>query len=118
MAENKKTWEYVEYEAMFGERLSQLRMLRNVSSRQMSLDLGQNEGYVNKIENGKILPSMDMFFRICNYLHVEAKVFFCFCTKDENILHFLDTFLLLPEDQQEHVAMLVEDLRERNEQKR
>lgn len=117
MAEKKKKWEEGEYEAVFGERLARLRMLRNVSSRQMSLDLGQNEGYVNKIENGKILPSMDMFFQICNYLDVEPKMFFGFCSLDETTLKFIDTVMRLPEEKQEHVALLMEDMLEKNEQK-
>ena len=34
-------------------RISKLRLQKNVSARNMSLSLGQNEGYINKIENKK-----------------------------------------------------------------
>ena len=42
----------------------------------MSLALGQSESYINKIENGKALPSMQIFFYICEYLGVTPAEFF------------------------------------------
>ena len=41
----------------FGRRLSQLRERKGVSARDMSLSMGQNPGYINKVENGKAMPS-------------------------------------------------------------
>lgn len=60
----------------FAKRLSQLRMQRGISARDMSLSLGQSESYINKIENGKALPSMRGFFYICDFLNVTPKEFF------------------------------------------
>lgn len=62
--------------AQFSLRLAQLRMEKGVSAREMSLDLGQNESYINRIENGKSLPSMTQFFNLCDYLHISPKDFF------------------------------------------
>lgn len=45
-------------------------------SRDMSLSLGQSAGYINNIENGVNLPSMSMFFYICDYLGVTPEEFF------------------------------------------
>ena len=42
----------------------------------MSLALGQNESYINRIENGKTFPSLQAFFYICEYLQVSPKEFF------------------------------------------
>ena len=50
------------YEEQFPLRLAQLRVLKGVSARDMSLSLGQNAGYINNIESGKALPSMSNFF--------------------------------------------------------
>ena len=52
----------------FGRRLSQLRERKGVSARDMSLSMGQNPGYINKVENGKAMPSMEVFFYICEGL--------------------------------------------------
>ena len=60
----------------FSNRLYQLRMEKGVSAREMSLDLGQNESYINRIENGKSMPSFEQFFNICEYLNVTPKDFF------------------------------------------
>ena len=60
----------------FSLRLALLRTQRNLSARDMSLSLGQNPGYINSIESGKALPSMAMFFCICDYLHISPAEFF------------------------------------------
>lgn len=41
----------------------------------MSLSLGQNESYINRIENGKAFPSMQVFFYICEYLDITPREF-------------------------------------------
>ena len=46
------------------------------SAREMSLALGQNPSYINRIENGKALPSMQGFFSICDYLKITPAEFF------------------------------------------
>ena len=60
----------------FAERLSSLRIAKGSSAREMSLSLGQGAGYVNNIENGHNLPSMSVFFEICEYLNVTPAQFF------------------------------------------
>ena len=59
-----------------GERLAHLRISKNVSAREMSLSIGLSANYINKIENGKSLPSMAVFFDICDYLNISQKDFF------------------------------------------
>ena len=53
------------YEDFFAERLSFLRAQKNVSAREMSLAIGQNGSYINRIENKLAFPSMQAFFYIC-----------------------------------------------------
>ena len=60
----------------FCSRLTRLRMDKDVSARDMSLSLGLSESYINKIENGKGLPSMSTFFDICDYFHITPQEFF------------------------------------------
>ncbi|MFC4804664.1 helix-turn-helix domain-containing protein [Filifactor villosus] len=71
----------------FGKRLNQLRAIKGVSARDMSLSLGQSESYINKIENAKSFPSMEMFFHICEYLQVSPKDFFDFEKNDPKLLN-------------------------------
>lgn len=64
------------YEDFFSDRIAELRIQKNVSAREMSLALGQNESYINRIENKRSFPSMQVFFYICEYLDVTPKEFF------------------------------------------
>lgn len=63
-------------EEYFPKRLSELRISKGVSARDMSLSLGYSESYINKIENGKALPSMQVFFYICEFLEISPRDFF------------------------------------------
>lgn len=60
----------------FCKRLTQLRMNRGVSARDMSLSLGQSPNYIIGIEGGKNYPSMETFFYICDYFGITPKEFF------------------------------------------
>jgi transcriptional regulator with XRE-family HTH domain len=60
----------------FAMRLTQLRNLKGVTARDMSLCIGQNPGYINNIETCKALPSMSAFFYICEYLEITPQEFF------------------------------------------
>lgn len=64
------------YDRFVQERITQLRMQKGVSARDMSLSLGLANNYINNIENKKALPSMQSFFYICEYLHVTPAEFF------------------------------------------
>ena len=64
------------YDDLIPARLYKLRTALGVSAREMSLAIGQNESYINRIENGKAMPSMQAFFYICEYLKVTPCEFF------------------------------------------
>ena len=64
------------YEDLLSVRLSKLRIAKGVSAREMSLAIGQNGSYINRIENGKAFPSMQAFFYICEYLGITPGEFF------------------------------------------
>ena len=64
------------FDDLFYERLIKLRMDKGVSQREMSLSMGQSEGYITKIESRTAFPSMTVFFYICEYFRVHPKDFF------------------------------------------
>ena len=66
----------------FIRRLTELRMNKGVSAREMSLSLGMNENYINRLENGAGLPKLETIFFICEYLGVTPQEFFDFGTPD------------------------------------
>jgi len=63
-------------ESFFAKRLTELRTLKGVSAREMSLDIGQNGNYINQIENKKSHPSIFDLYCICEYLGVTVSEFF------------------------------------------
>lgn len=64
------------YEEYTQDRIATLRIQKGVTARDMSLSLGQNDSYINRIENKKTLPSLQVLFYICEYLKITPKEFF------------------------------------------
>ena len=64
------------YEEFTQNRIAQLRMQKNVCARDMSLSVGQNNSYINQIENKKALPSLQGLFYICEYFGITPQQFF------------------------------------------
>ena len=100
--------DYVEW---FAQRLTQLRMEKGVSARDMSISLGQSESYINKIENRRTLPSMSGFIYICEYLGITPQEFFNTGAespqKTRELLNILDK---LNSRQTEHVLQIIKDI--------
>ena len=77
------------FEDDFSRRVSQLRAIKRVSARDMSLSIGQNAGYINSIENGKSMPSMSVFLNICDYFGITPAEFFDLESSDPERLRVL-----------------------------
>ena len=84
MDPKRKTLSDAEYEAIIivmnetfiRERITELRIQKNISEYKMSLDLGHSKSYIQSISSGKALPSMSEFLYICEYLGITPKEFF------------------------------------------
>ena len=98
--------------ADFSWRLTQLRMNKGVSARDMSLSLGQSPSYINNIELGMSYPSMQNFFYICEYLGVTPQEFFDVGstnpTKTNELLRIAKT---LPNDQLDHLIAIAKAMK-------
>lgn len=62
--------------AEFAKRLSEIMDNNNRTARDVSLNIGQNSGYINSILNEKAYPSMEVFFKICEELNISPVDFF------------------------------------------
>lgn len=58
------------------DRITKLRIEKNVSERQMSADLNKSSGYIQNISSGKSLPKMHEFLSICEYFNITPAEFF------------------------------------------
>ena len=96
----------------FIKRLVELRMNKGTSARDMSLSIGQSAGYINNIENGVNLPSMSVFFSICDYLGLSPAEFFDAGTESPEALRELcEAAKRLDRAQLEHLTALAKGLR-------
>ena len=64
------------YEKYLRERITELRLQKNVSEHRMSLDLGRSGSYIRGITNGTALPSLRELFNIINYFGLTPAEFF------------------------------------------
>lgn len=78
------------YADFFRKRLTDLRLKKDVSEYQMSVELGKSKGYIQQITSGRSLPSMAMFFEICDYLKVSPLEFFDEKNKEPSLVRTLD----------------------------
>lgn len=102
---------YAMYDELFSQRLTELRQQKGVSARDMSLSLGQNPGYINNIENKNNLPSMTVFFYICEYLDITPQEFFDFEVHMPNEMNILiENSKKLNEDDFSHISAIVKSL--------
>ena len=100
-------------EQRFAQRLSQLRLQKGVSARDMSLSLGQSESYINKIENGKSLPSMMGFFYICEYFGITPEQFFGYDNTDPLMTDKVTKKIkALSPKKQKHLIDIIDDMLE------
>ena len=99
------------YKEEFTLRLGRLRSEMSVSARDMSLSLGQNPGYISNIENGKALPSMAMFFYICDYLHISPAEFFTTeNSSPQKVKNVIKNLSQLDDEALDSIAVIIEKL--------
>ena len=84
----------------FSMRLAKLRTKKNVSAREMSLSIGQNQGFINHIESGQGTPSLSGIFYICEYLGITPSQFFDFDLKNPEKLNKINEYLKKLNDKQ------------------
>lgn len=106
--------DYIDWYDLFSKRLTELRLEKGVSARDMSLSLGQSESYINKIENKRTMPSMTGFFYICEYLCISPKDFFDIeKTHPRHTDEIISELSLLTIEKAEHILQIIRDLNDK-----
>lgn len=109
-----------DYTSYIRNRITELRLQKDIPEYQMSIDLGQNKNYIQSISSGKSLPSMTVFLNICDYFGITPMQFFDGAEKypqlvgmaleeirdfdKEDLLLLLNLFQRLREDKGYHKA--------------
>lgn len=101
--------------AEFAARLSEVMEENSRTARDVSLNIGQNSGYINSILNEKAYPSMDVFFKICEELNITPVDFFDTEARYPEMLNRIIPYLnKLHKDQLENVTQIVESICKNN----
>lgn len=69
--------ECIRCEAYVRERITELRMRKNVSEHRMSLELGKSGSYIRGITSGTALPSLRELFNIIAYFDMSPSDLIC-----------------------------------------
>ena len=73
------------YEQLLRQRITELRLRKNVSEHRMSLELGKSGSYIRAITSGVALPSTRELFNIIEYLDLSPADFFTPMTDQETV---------------------------------
>ncbi|MDE7181632.1 MAG: helix-turn-helix domain-containing protein [Clostridia bacterium] len=57
-------------------RYAVIRNAHKISARKLSLELGQSSEYINQIENGNSMPSVENLLNFCEYFNISLGEFF------------------------------------------
>lgn len=66
----------MQYDEYIRQRITQLRLQKNLSEYKLSHELEHGDSYIRGITSGKSLPSMKEFLYICEYFEITPKEFF------------------------------------------
>lgn len=95
----------------FVERLTKLRQDRKITAREMSLYLGLNPSYISRVESMRMMPSLPIFFEICECLGVSPYEFFEERNKHPLLLQQIkDDLMKLSYSQLMSLSTLIADL--------
>lgn len=60
----------------FGQNVAKYRIKANLSAYELSLRIGKDASYINKLENGKANSTLNVIFKICEVLGIEPEKLF------------------------------------------
>ena len=59
-------------------RITQIRLQKGVSEKQLSRDIGRSASYLSAMNQNKSMPSLHSIIAICDYFHITLSEFFDF----------------------------------------
>ena len=97
-----------QYDEFIRNRITELRMNKNISEHRMSLDLDKSGSYVRGITSGAALPSLRELFNIINYFEMTPAEFFALLENSDTPYHRLcEKLRMLDDDDLEKVDIFI-----------
>ena len=99
----------IKYDEFLRNRITELRLRKNVSEHRMSLDLDKSGSYIRSISNGAALPSVRELFNIIAYFDMTPAEFFAPLESTDTLFGKLCTRLRsLGEEELEKVLIFID----------
>lgn len=101
------------------KRITQLRTAtpKPISSRKLSQELNKCESYINKIETGQTLPSLEKLFEICEYFDITPAEFFSDNTNPYEKSEMEELYSAMDSDSRTLLTLLAKKLAGNNKKK-
>ncbi len=97
-----------QYDDFIRTRITELRILKNISEHRMSLDLDKSGSYIRGITSGAALPSLRELFNIISYFNMTPAEFFAPMEDEETLYHKLcEKLRTLSDDDLEKVNIFI-----------
>lgn len=90
-------------EKFIADRITELRLKRDISEYSLSYELGKSKSYIGSITSGEALPSVPMFLAICDYFDLSPAEFFA-PSFDREAQKMTELFQKLNEDHKKFVT--------------
>lgn len=68
----------MQIEEIILDRITQIRMQKGVSEKQLSREIGRSASYLSAMNQNKSMPSLHSIIAICDYFHITLSDFFDF----------------------------------------
>ncbi|GGX35750.1 helix-turn-helix domain-containing protein [Aquimarina muelleri] len=98
--------------AIIAENIKRLRKLKNLSQKQVSLEMGIPQGQYSLVENGKVMPTIPSLEKIATVFEVSLVEFFKTNSEEENVnLPLLEKIKIidsLDEDEKQALLKLID----------
>lgn len=68
--------DFESFKNFISNRFAVIRNAHNISARKLSIEMGQSSEYINQIENGRKMPSLEGLFNFCDFFNISIGEFF------------------------------------------
>ncbi len=95
-----------------GDRITSLRMEKDISEYCLSRGIGKCNNYINKVSSGAIKPSLDTLIAICDFFEISLSQFFAEDTENLSLTALKISSLLpkLKENQLKTLLMVIDSM--------
>ena len=95
-----------------GDRITSLRIGRDISERELSNTIGKSDNYINSITTGRTFPSIESLLSICDYFEITIFDFFYLSVQNPELLKkAYDEIIRISADNLEEFILILQSMK-------